>query len=114
MRIAIPTKGEKGLKEELSDPFSRAPTFTIVMVEDNEVIDVQVLHNSAKGLKQGAGPLAASSLKEQNVDAVLSGQLGSGAKTILDNLGISSYKVDFGENVKRTIINWLRTREVIV
>ena len=39
MKIAVPSKGEKGLRDRVADTFSRAPAFTIVTIRDEEIID---------------------------------------------------------------------------
>ena len=88
LRIALPTTGHKGMKDRVSQVFSRANTFTIVEIVDGETHSVKVLENEAAGFSQGAGPLAVRNLKERGVNLVASGDLGPGATTLLETLGI--------------------------
>ena len=37
LRVAVPTKGEKGLQDEVSEVFGRAKTITIIDTIDEEV-----------------------------------------------------------------------------
>ncbi|MBA7703118.1 hypothetical protein ES703_111900 [subsurface metagenome] len=98
--IAVPTVGELGLKDKVSNVFSRAETFTILEVEGKEIQNVTVEKNIASALKQGAGPLAIKKLKDQGVNTVLCPELGPGAKTMLDVFGIKTIRVESGIKVR--------------
>jgi predicted Fe-Mo cluster-binding NifX family protein len=37
VRLAVPTKGDKGMRDVVSDIFARAATFTIIDIVDGEV-----------------------------------------------------------------------------
>ena len=102
-RVAVPTRGDLGLKDTVSDVFSRAETFTLLDVEGGEVKEVRVQENTASSLKQGAGPMVAKSLSERGVDVVLTGELGPGAKTLLEVLGIRIIRVKTGEKVSEAL-----------
>ena len=111
LRIALPTNGHKGIKDRVSKVFSRATTFTIVEIMDGEPHSVEVLENEAAGLSQGAGPLAVRTLKDRRVDLVASGDLGPGASTLLETLGIEFVSVEAGSRVSQAIETALgRTR----
>jgi predicted Fe-Mo cluster-binding NifX family protein len=45
MKVAIPTIGDEGLDDEVSTHFGRAPTFTIV---DTETNDVKIVENTSE------------------------------------------------------------------
>jgi predicted Fe-Mo cluster-binding NifX family protein len=103
LRIALPTTGHEGMKDRVSPVFSRANTFTIVEIVDGETRSVEVLENEASGLSQGAGPLAVKTLKERGVDLVASGDLGPGASTLLEALGIEYKAVESGSRVSQAL-----------
>ena len=88
MKIAVPTQGDRGLKDRVADTFSRAPYFTLITIDNRSISGKKVIRNKASDLKQGAGPLAARTLKENGVDVILSGEIGPGATNILGALGI--------------------------
>jgi predicted Fe-Mo cluster-binding NifX family protein len=103
LRLALPTKGDRGMKDMISDIFARAATFTIIDIVEGEVKEVRVEENKASGLKQGTGPIVARDLKEKGVDVVIAGELGPGAKTLLDMSGITMVRVSPGVKVKEAV-----------
>ena len=107
MKIAIPTEKHMKYEDTVADTFSRAPTFTLISLENGEPSTVTVIDNKASEYSQGAGPLAAKTLKEKGVTVILSGELGPGAKTILQTLGIDFYQTEIGKTVKDVIDEWL-------
>ncbi len=109
MKIAVPSKGEKGLRDRVADTFSRAPAFTIVTIQDDKIRDVKVVKNKAAEMSQGAGPVAARTLKENQVDVIISGDIGPGAKNILETIEIRVEKAESGAKIKGVVENWLKT-----
>lgn len=108
MRIAIPTEGKRKLTNKVADTFSRAPSFTIVTLEGKEIKGIEVVDNPGSTMDKGAGPIAARTLKDQNVDVLISGELGPGAKNILEVLDIKTYPAEIGKKVNETIENWVK------
>ncbi|HID17721.1 TPA: hypothetical protein EYP26_05455, partial [Candidatus Bathyarchaeota archaeon] len=47
VRLAIPTKGSKGMEDAVSNVFGRAEKFTVVEVRDGSIVDVRVVENPA-------------------------------------------------------------------
>jgi len=107
MRIAVPTTGKRKLSNKIADTFSRAPTFTIVTIEDDEVKSVEVVNNPGETLERGAGPLAARLLKENNVDVLLTSEVGPGASSILESFDIKIKHVNQGKSVKDLVSEYL-------
>jgi predicted Fe-Mo cluster-binding NifX family protein len=99
MRIAIPTVGDRGMQDTVSSVFSKSPNFTFIDIVEGEVKVVEVEENTASSLKQGAGPLVAKNLRDKGVRAVIVGELGPGASTLLDLSGIKALKVEPGVKV---------------
>lgn len=108
MRIAIPTVGKRKLTNKVADTFSRAPTFTIVTLEGTKVKGVKVVENPGSAMDKGAGPIAARTIKDQNVDVLISGELGPGARNILEVLDIKMYPAEIGKKVNETIEKWVK------
>ena len=103
LRIAIPTKGFDGTKDTVSDVFSRSKTFTLVdMIEDKPEV-VEIIDNKASDLRHGAGPIVAKTLKDKGVTLIVSGELGPGASTLLETIGIRSELVDPGILVSKAL-----------
>jgi len=103
MRLAVPTKGSRGMRDVVSDVFARAATFTIIDVVDGKVEEVRVEENAASGLEQGAGPVVARTLKEGGIDAVIAGELGPGATTLLEMGGIKVVRVSPGLRISKAV-----------
>ena len=55
IRIAIATKGYKGLEDTVSNVFGKAKTFTVVNVENGQISNVRVVDNPAAACNQGSG-----------------------------------------------------------
>ncbi|MEM2904778.1 MAG: NifB/NifX family molybdenum-iron cluster-binding protein [Candidatus Bathyarchaeia archaeon] len=84
LRIAVPTRGDGGLEDTVSEVFGRANTFTIVDVDGERVEAVDVLRNPAASYKYGAGPIVVKMLIDYGVNMVAAGELGPGASGLLE------------------------------
>ena len=103
MKIAIPTKRDKGLEDIVSNVFGKAKTYTILEVCDGSVINVETLDNPASDYKHGSGPIAIKMLAEKNVKAVAARELGVGASTLLEMNKIKKIKIKSGIPVKKAV-----------
>lgn len=103
MKLAIPTRGDKGLEDVVSDVFGRAETFTIVEICNGSVASVDILRNPAASYKHGAGPIVVKMLADIDVTAVAVRELGLGASTLLDQNNIKKFKVKSGIFVKEAV-----------
>jgi len=97
MRICIPTMGDRGLEETVSEHFGRAPTFTVVDMENNEVKIVQNTGEHFGGvgntpelvagagaeimLCSGLGPRAISALEQWGIEVYV-GAIGTVSEAI--------------------------------
>jgi predicted Fe-Mo cluster-binding NifX family protein len=108
LKLAVPSKGDGGMRDVVSDVFSRAAYFTIIDVVDGEVKEVTVEENTASGLKQGTGPIVAKTLRDKGVDIVVAGELGPGARTLLEMSGIEMIRVNPGIKVSAAVKEALR------
>ncbi|MDH5200205.1 MAG: NifB/NifX family molybdenum-iron cluster-binding protein [Candidatus Bathyarchaeota archaeon] len=108
MRIAVPTKGTRGMSDVVSEVFAKAPTFTFVDVVDGEVREVRVEENTALGLAQGVGPVVMKSLKDKGVEIILACEVGPGAKTLIELSSIVLVQVEPGTKVSEAVESALR------
>jgi predicted Fe-Mo cluster-binding NifX family protein len=84
LRIAIPTKNQKGLEDVVSEVFGKARFFTIVDMDDAEIEKVQIVENPAASYKYGSGPVAVKTLADLAVKLVLGPEFGPGASNLLE------------------------------
>jgi len=87
MKVVITCKG-KTLEDPADPRFGHCPTFLLV---DTDTHHVETLPNEASYRTAGASIRAAKLLTHQEVDAVITGNLGPNAVRILEAEGISVY-----------------------
>lgn len=102
-RLAIPSAGIKGMRDVVSPIFAKAPVFTIVEFSDGEIRKVWKESNPASNLKQGSGPVSAKYLKDLGVNAVVAGEIGPGARKLMEFSGIRMIQVDPGTKVSDAV-----------
>jgi predicted Fe-Mo cluster-binding NifX family protein len=83
MKVGIPTLGTQGLSEEISPHFGRAPTFTIV---DDETQEVEVIENTSEHLGGVGKP--PELLVDHGADIMLCSGLGPKAVHMFESYGI--------------------------
>ena len=87
MKIALTSQG-KDLKAQLDQRFGRAEYIVIVDTQNED--DLTVLDNGAAAPAGGAGIAAAQRLIDAGVEALITGQLGPNALSVLKagNMGL--------------------------
>jgi len=103
LRIAIPTKGQGGLEDVVSDVFGRANTFTVVDIENGAIKNVKVLENPAVSYQHGAGPIVVKMLIDSEVNTVIAAEFGPGVSTLLDQQKVTKITVNAGSSVSKSI-----------
>jgi predicted Fe-Mo cluster-binding NifX family protein len=101
--IAVPTEGDRGIKDRVSGIFAKSPYFTFVEVIDKKRGEISVQKNEASKLAQGTGPIVMKNLKDRGVDVVLAGDVGPGAKTLMEISGIRLWKTEAGTKVSKAV-----------
>ncbi|MFA5406575.1 MAG: NifB/NifX family molybdenum-iron cluster-binding protein [Candidatus Nanoarchaeia archaeon] len=86
MKIAI-SSNSKTINGEVSEIFGRCPYF--IIMEDGKVIEV--IKNISINQRGGAGISAAKLVAEKNVDAVMAGNIGPRALSVLKQFNIKTY-----------------------
>jgi predicted Fe-Mo cluster-binding NifX family protein len=107
VKIAVPTQRDRGLRDRVADTFARAPYFTLVTVENGNVTDKKIIQNKASEVKQGAGPLAVRILKDNGVDVLLACEIGPGATSVLETIGVKIGGATQDEKVKDAVERYL-------
>ena len=108
MKILVATSGRGGLDDTVSPVFGRAPTFTIVEVEDGKIKRVEVEQNRAAGGFSGVGIQAAQFAANKGVSAIIAGNFGPNASMVLTQAGIQVVPGFVGMKVKEAIENYLK------
>jgi predicted Fe-Mo cluster-binding NifX family protein len=87
MKIAI-TSQSNNLSSEIDERFARCEYFLIV---DTETLNYEVIENSAKDASGGAGMQAVKTISDKGVSAVITGNVGPNALTLLKEANIKVY-----------------------
>jgi len=98
IKIAIATKGHKGLEDEVADFFAKAETFTLATIEGKKV-HLEVMENSAANLPRGRGRTAVQLLMNKDVDTVVASEFGLAALALLEKEKFSLSQVQGGTRV---------------
>ena len=104
LKLAVATKGSRGLEDEVSNVFGKAKTFTFIELEDDKIKNVEVRENPGASYEHGSGPVAGKVLSETGVKAVICGEFGPGALALLETSKIHPIKVEAGTKVSRAIL----------
>ena len=90
MKVAISAMGP-GINAPFSPAFGRAPYFVIVEVNGENVSEVKSIPNPGANAPRSAGIMAAQTLINEGVSAVISGSFGPNAYSVLSQAGIGMF-----------------------
>jgi Uncharacterized conserved protein len=103
MKICIPTLGERGLNEQVSEHFGSAPYFTVI---DLDSYGVEIINNQNQHHDHGqCNPIG--SLTGKGINSVICGGMGQGALELLNSDGIKVY-LGNGNTVKTMVDEYKR------
>jgi predicted Fe-Mo cluster-binding NifX family protein len=106
MKIAISTAG-KNIDSLLDVRFGRCEYFQIHNSENDEVI---VIENKGVVSSGGAGIVAAQQLIDENVDMIVTGNLGPNAFELIEKAEIKAYKC--GNIPVKSVLEKLKANEL--
>jgi len=89
MRILVATN-VGGLDDTVSMVFARAPTFTIVEVENGEIKGADVIPNQFAGAVHGAGIQVGQFVASRGINVAIAGNFGPNVSSILAGYGIQT------------------------
>lgn len=101
MKVAIPTLGKSGLEEKVSSHFGRAPTFTFVDTEEN---NVEIISNKSEHMGGSGKP--PEQMAKQDIEVMICGSLGSKAVKMFERYGIEVYCGAGEGTVKESMEKW--------
>ncbi len=104
MKIAVPSTDERGLDSEVGQHFGRVPFYTIVLVQDNAIKEVEVIKNPFSEHYPGQIP---NFLKQKGVDVIIAYGMGWRARENFRLLGISVVTGAYGR-IREVINSYLR------
>ncbi len=111
MRIAFAINEDKGLDSLISERFGRAPYFLIVEVSnDFKIVNYEVVENPGAKVMGGAASKASQLLASKSVSAVVAGNFGPHAMSVLPALNIKAIALPPSIKVKDAIS---RLRELL-
>ncbi len=110
MKILVATQTKGGLEDLVSPVFGRAPTFTVVEVENKEIKDTKVHTNTAAAGFRGVGIQAAQFAANEKVNAVIAGNIGPYASSVLAQTGIEIATGFVGMKAKDAVDLYLKGR----
>ena len=100
IKIVVSAK-ENNLESEVSDVFGRSPYFVIVEIEGKEIKRTEIIENKNTEQMSGAGISTAQLMAENNVNAVITGNIGPRASDILKQFNIEVY---FGNGAIKEVL----------
>ena len=100
MKICVPTMGPAGIEEDICQHFGRAPTFTIVDLDRQEI---KVLPNVSEHM--GGKGLPTETMFAEGVQVMIVGGLGPKAVQALNHAGIEVF-VGAAGTVRDAIDGW--------
>ncbi|MDK2889898.1 MAG: hypothetical protein PWR21_530 [Methanoculleus sp.] len=92
MKVAVAGMGSGGLDDTVSPEFGASLSFTLVDVEDQETLAVEIVVNP-KNCVPGTTSRPARDLVDRGVDAVIAGAFGPEAILVFSSAGISMYRL---------------------
>ena len=99
MHIAITLADNKGLESSISPIFGRCPFYMLI---DPESKEFKIEENPAQSASGGAGVKASQWMIDNEVTAVISGNLGPKAHDVLSSANIPAFKYQSG-NIEDTL-----------
>ncbi len=107
--IAVPSNGNGGLSEKMNSRFGRCSSFTIVTVEDSNILAVKTVPNPGAQGKGSAGIHAAQVIGDNNASILIVGLIGPNAVDTLAPLNITIFHApDQNKSIKQIIEQYIQ------
>lgn len=90
MKIAVSSQ-DKDINSEVDDIFGRCPYFIIADIEDKKIKESKTIENTNVNQMGGAGIATAQMMAENDVNAVITGNVGPRAFDVLKQFSIDVY-----------------------
>ena len=107
--IAVPSNGDGGLSEMMNSRFGRCPSFTLVTVENGEIIAVKTVPNPGARDMGSAGIHAAEIIGSNNTNVLIAGLIGPNAAKTLEPLNVKVFHApDQNKTIKQIIEQYIQ------
>ncbi len=93
IRVAIPVDSEEGMSSKVVGHFGSVPFFAIADLENRDVSKLHFIENPGHDADKKRGVLAIDALVNENVDAVVVGEIGQGPFDMLRGHFITLYRL---------------------
>ncbi|MEA3296103.1 MAG: NifB/NifX family molybdenum-iron cluster-binding protein [Patescibacteria group bacterium] len=100
MKIAI-SSIDKNIESDISDVFGRCPYFIITEIKDGKIKKTEAIKNESANQNSGAGVSATQLIAENNVNAIITGNVGPKALDVLNQFNIEIYS---GEGIVKDVL----------
>src|SRR4030042_3367328 len=100
MKVCVPTNGQGGFDDTVSEHFGRSPTFTVV---DTESEKVNVINNNSEHMGGTGKP--PEQIAQTGAKVLVCSGLGPRAISMLESYGIEVYIGAYG-NVRQAVDLW--------
>jgi len=104
MKVAISSTGQT-LESDIDTRFGRCSYFLIIEIEENKIKEVRAVENTAAAQAGGAGITAGQIIADQEVDAVITVNMGPRAFDVFNQLDIKVYQAE--GKIKDAIQNFI-------
>ena len=96
MKLAVPSVGEGGLDAQRSAHFGHADCFTVVTIENGEIVETQIIDNPPH--EEGGCMRPVGILAEHGIDAIVAAGMG-----MRPMQGFASAGITFSMTVARVV-----------
>jgi len=90
MKIAVSANG-KSIESSVAEAFGRCPYFIFVQIKDDKIVKTEAMKNKNTDQSGGAGISTARLMAENEVNAVVAGNIGPRALDVLRQFNIEAY-----------------------
>ena len=91
MKIGISSTGQD-LESDIDMRFGRCPYFLIIDIKEGAITATKSIENTQADRKSATGPAVAQLIADQNVDGILTGNIGPRALSVLQQFSIPVYE----------------------
>ncbi len=106
-KVAISALSGK-LEGDIDSRFGRCPFFLLVTIKNGEISNIESIENIHKDMQGGVGTAVAEMVANQEIDAVITGNIGPRALDVLNQFQIAVFK--FSGSVNDAIQNFIEKK----
>lgn len=100
MKIVV-SSTDKNIESDISDVFARCPYFIIAEIKNGKIEKIEAIKNKSTDQNSGAGVSAAQLMAENNVNTIITGNVGPRALDVLNQFNIEIYS---GEGIVKNVL----------